>query len=412
MKPRLGAALRRLRDPLVVAQALASAAGVSSYFAISTQLDGSALVQFAAINLAALIAVGGLRSGILLPSLMRLRFDKYAHVRWFVAAAWASVIVLLFGTATLLVGGTLGGTAAALVALSCAPLVQEWLKFRHMGNNSRIRVAVSEALRLLAATTLFAVPVSDGLAGQALVFATFIPSAIVLAVRVPRADRTTPVRAYRGSQIAQLGDFVASQLNSFVPMLIIGIVAGSDFFVAIRTAQTMFGPMNTVSSALNTSLVADGATSAKYADNRRLVALGRRLAWSLVALSGVLTAAVSLLVGALPAMPIEIPRTTLVSAIVLVGAQVAASSGSGVHIMVDRMLGRNREVTLARICLVSATLASYAACAPLGANAALAAGLVASTLGYPLAFWIPAELRYRRDIAPSAPKAPSNAAGS
>lgn len=388
--------------PLFLSQVAASAAG-----ALVVLLGAWSMrpVEFATFSLALLVlnvGTGLVRSGLYQPALIERRVDRDAVVPFRYVVVAAVLVAVLVAVADLAV--TVLGAAGATVlgAVSVAPVVQDWLRFRCIGQGRNGAVAVSDGIRLLLvpAVLLVSGAAQPLVAFYAMWCAGYAVAAVPLAVTARRARRFSRYSAYGARARSQAWEFLVAQLATTVPLLVLGALAVSASVGAFRLSQTLYGPVNVLFAAVALNLLSDAVGEHGRPDDAALVRRARRL--GLLSASGATVLGVVLvLVAAVGAVhPSGIERGELVVALVAVGCFAACGGLVGPHLVVMRIFRAQSVVTLARIGMVAVTWCGFVAGYLVhGPFLSLVLGFVLGGAGY-VAFFLPAAARTYRSVVP------------
>ena len=140
-------------------------------------------------------------------------------------------------------------------------------------------------------------------------------------------------------------------------MLLFGAVSGAATIGAFRLGQTFMGPVNLVSAALATNLLAQ-VTTLRRASEVRVVrmadVLGLRIAM-IAAASTLVGLGIVLIPGAFPALT----KTDLVLAVASVGVCACVSGFATPHLVALRVLLHQRFLTICTSLMVLVTWAGF-----------------------------------------------------
>lgn len=365
------------------------------------QMSGEQLSLFALITIAAGIAFGVNRSGLLQPALVQLRNDPRAFVpfRYAITSAIAGAIIV--GVSIVVLGIHDLAEVLLLIGTATLPLLADWLRFRCISTDDRWWVAAADAIRVVFVLIAILIP---ALASTAIGFQLYLQlsasaSIVVLAFGSRRLRVWAPYRSYARAARLQLVDFLVGQANATLPLLVLGTLGPSTLIAGIRLAQTIFGPLNLVMSAAVVHLLADGATRSSHAQDAGLIASGRKLSVRLGATSLLYVIAVVVFVR-LPWVEFSaLDSETLLLSVSLVGAVALVSGWSGIHSIILRLLEEHVIATGGRIALVIGSILAFTiGYIAGGVVVSVIAGMLTSVFLYPLVFIVPAEFVYRRRL--------------
>lgn len=390
--------LRRLvLHPLLLGQLASSIASAVGFLVLSFRVEPEVIARFSIYNIFGLAAPGALRAGLLIPAMIRLRTDPKAHVPWRYAAAGSGVIAtiaLMFATVA---EGGLSGEGCFFVAATFVATIAEWLRYRWLARSRLWKVAVGDLMRLLFVPILFLVPVQSGAVSQAWLLLIVLPALAWWLVGLRRLTGFTRYREYSSAARAQITEYFILQLNIAAPMLTIGSVSGTSLVAGVRVAQTLFGPLNIVSSASTTNLLAAGAVDEALQGSGSLVRHGSRVANRMFALSLGLTVVGLGVAMWVPWLPSGIDSATLALAVGLVGMQAMSNAWTGIHNVLARFMGGHRAIAAGRLIVVAGAATGYVGGYAVGGpDVSIVAGMTVSAVLGPPVFWLPARRRYRR----------------
>jgi hypothetical protein len=385
-------------NPILVAQAMASASGAYAVLAGAVWLDPGQFVRFSLLILLTQVCAGAVQAFLYQASLVRMRADKFAHVRSAHVVVAATLSACVFAAGACLIGGSGGLWIVCLAIASTGPVWSEWMRHRAMALDRRHALVVADGARLL--LTLFAPIV---LAKTEMVEPYFIAVGVawsvpyvVLVVLLPRIHRFTPRREYLPSSGQILTDFLVGQLIPAVPLLVLGGLGPSLYLGGVRLAQTILGPLNLVFAAFTVSLATDGVNRDSHAGTA-LIAHGRVLARRLGTFTGILvpTAVVAVWVTGYGFKGVT--SYALLVGLMLVGILTVMGGFSSIDTIVLHLLGRNGLVAGGRVVLGAVTAAAFTVGYFVnGVDGALICGFIVAAIANPLVFVLPARAVYRK----------------
>ena len=391
-----------LTRPLVLSQAAASAAGAAVVLLGAWHMEPGEFASFSLALLVLNVGTGLVRSGLFQPALIERRTDPYAVVPVRYVAVAAGTVAVLVGVVDLAVTVLGAGGATLLGVLSVAPVVQDWLRFRCIGQGRNGAVALSDGIRLLLvpAVLLVAGTAHPLVAFYAVWCAGYAIAAVPLALAARRVPRFSRYSVYGTRARSQAWEFLVAQLATTVPLLVLGALSVSASVGAFRLSQTLYGPVNVLFAAVALNLLSDAVGETDRPDDAALVRRARRL--GLLSAGGATAlGAVLVLVAATDAVHTSgIERGELVVALAAVGCFAACGGLVGPHLVVMRIFKAQSVVTRARVGMVAVTwcgfVAGYLAGGPF---LSLALGFFFGGVGY-VAFFLPAAARtYHAEIA-------------
>ncbi|MGN6240633.1 MAG: hypothetical protein ACTHNI_12955 [Cellulosimicrobium cellulans] len=391
-----------LTRPLVLSQAAASAAGAAVVLLGAWHMEPGEFASFSLALLVLNVGTGLVRSGLFQPALIERRTDPHAVVPVRYVAVAAGTVAILVAVADLAVTVLGAGGATLLGVLSVAPVVQDWLRFRCIGQGRNGAVALSDGIRLLLvpAVLLVAGTAHPLVAFYAVWCAGYAVAAVPLALAARRVPRFSRYSVYGTRARSQAWEFLVAQLATTVPLLVLGALSVSASVGAFRLSQTLYGPVNVLFAAVALNLLSDAVGETDRPDDDALVRRARRL--GLLSAGGATAlGAVLVLVAATGAVhPSGIERGELVVALAAVGCFAACGGLAGPHLVVMRIFKAQSVVTRARVGMVAVTwcgfVAGYLAGGPF---LSLALGFVLGGVGY-VVFFLPAAARTYRAAAP------------
>ncbi|WIB27022.1 hypothetical protein [Curtobacterium sp. MCSS17_015] len=403
---------RAANNPLLLAQAFSSVSGALAMVIAVGVLTPQQFAIFSLLTLISSTSVGLVRASLTRPALFLLRTDPDARVP-FRYGLTASVATAILSIPLIWALGVRSLESTALVTATFGlPVFYDWLRSRFIAADRRWHAALGDAVRLLALGPVVLLQFGDlqfDAAGlQAIVAATAGLSAIVLWSRLwtIRIARWTPYRAYRHQAHLQFLEFAVGQLNSTIPMFVLGGLGASQLVGGFRFAQTLLGPMNLIFAATSANFVADGATRDSHRSTASLLQRGRQLSTRLIVMSAVIVAGIILTVRLLGINPSGVQSSALQVGVLLVGLVAISSGWAGIQGVTLRLLGHHALVTTTRALLVAASWIGFVIGFVLGGvDASLVAGFAASAVCYPLILGIPAARRLRK-IAVREPSPP------
>ncbi|TFF16782.1 hypothetical protein [Cellulosimicrobium funkei] len=397
----LAAPATALTRPLVLSQAAASAAGAFVVLLGAWHMEPAEFASFSLALLVLNVGTGLVRSGLFQPALIERRTDPHAVVpaRYVVVAAGA--VAVLVAAADLAVTALAAGGAVALGSLSVAPVVQDWLRFRCIGQGRNGAVALSDGVRLLLVPAVLLVSGSSQplVAFYAVWCAAYAVAAVPLALAARRVDRYSRYAGYGARARSQAYEFLVAQLATTVPLLVLGALSVSASIGAFRLSQTLYGPVNVLFAAVALNLLSDAVGTADRPDDATLVRRARRLGLLSAGGATVLGVALVVVAAAGAVHPSGIERGELAVALAAVGCFAACGGLVGPHLVVMRIFKAQSVVTRARVGMVAVTwcgfVLGYLAGGPFSS---LVLGFVLGGAGY-VAFFLPAAVRTYRGVA-------------
>ena len=343
-----------------------------------------------------IVSVSFARAMLWQPALIRQRTDKLAKVPLRYAATASFSASLLVPVAAVFVSHEETWKLAILYAANVVSVGFDWARFRCLSIDRRWSVAIADMLRFfLVFVVLLISQIQDGLLFQAsLAFSCVFPL-LFLMFKMGTIDVWTDYRVYRKDALLQGADYGISQINTTLPILIIGALSASGIVGGFRVAQTILGPLNLVFSSASNTVIANAANDMHYSSGK-LAVTGTRLAWRLTAFSSAVVLGVFLIVAYLTPPLSGVNENELAVACVAVGFVAVASSGAGIQGVVLRLLGHNGLVTRARMFVVLASWIGFIVGFYLGGAAwSLVAGFTLSAVAFPLAYLLPTRRLFR-----------------
>jgi len=373
-----------------------SLSGAAPVLLATTWMSSSAFTIFSIVNMLSVVSVSFARAILWQPALIRQRTDKLAKVPLRYAATASLSASLLVPVAAVLVSREEIWKLAILFAANVVSVGFDWARFRCLAIDRRWSVAVADILRFSSVLlVLLVAQFQDGLLFQASVAISCLIPLLFLTIRMGRIRAWTAYREYKMDALLQGADYGVSQINTTLPILIIGALSASGIVGGFRLAQTILGPLNLVFASASNTVIADAANDGKYSSSR-LAATGTRLAWRLTAFSSAVVLGVFFVVAFLTPPLSGISESELAVACVAVGFVAVASSGAGIQGVVLRLLGHNGLVTKARMFVVLASWIGFIVGFYFGGAAwSLVAGFTLSAIAFPLSYLLPARRFYR-----------------
>jgi len=397
-----GRLVRVANNPLLLAQAFSSVSGALAMVIAVGVLPPEQFAVFSLLTLISTTSVGLIRASLTRPALFLLRTDPDARVP-FRYGLTASLAMATLSIPLVWVLGVRAPEALALVTATFGlPVFYDWLRSRFIAADRRWQVALGDAVRLLALGPIALLQLGsvkfDAAELQTIVAATAGLSALVLWSRLwtIRIKQWTPYKAYRHQAHLQFLEFAVGQLNSTIPMFVLGGLGASQLVGGFRFAQTLLGPMNLIFAATSTNFVADGATRDSHRSTASLLQRGRQLSIRLIVVSAIVVMSIVLSVRLLGINPSGVQSSALQIGVLLVGLVAISSGWAGIQGVTLRLLGHHALVTTTRALLVAASWVGFLIGFVLGGvDASLVTGFAASALCYPLILGIPAARRLR-----------------
>ena len=284
---------KRARNVLLLAdQVVASGTNALAIVVAALLLDAPGLNSYALIQLVGTTLIALQRALVIEPSLSVSNAAQRgdAALRWFL---WFWVpVAILCGTTAAILGGTVVGTL--LAASIVIPGIQDLMRYRALGLGFVGRTLAADCVWLvfMASGALFVRP-SEPLS----VLAIWTLSA---GISVPflflKADEREVLNL---RQILAVGRFQVAEwslatITSTVPLFLVGLIIPLSSAGAFRLAQTLTGPLNTISSFVSVRFLLDAGTlqSLSQVESRariratNRVLIGISLAYSAAAMIG------------------------------------------------------------------------------------------------------------------------------
>lgn len=394
-------------NPILIAQAMASASGAYVALAGATWLNPDQFVEFALLTLSVQVCSGAVLAFLYQSSLVTMRHDRTAHVRWHFVAVAAALSAVVFALCAHLVADFTWSWTLILALASTAPVWSEWLRHRAMSLDRRGALVAADGARfLLTLATPVVLAKTEAVEPYfAVVCLAWFAPYVVLVFALPRIERFAPRREYLGTAGNILVDFLVGQMMAAVPLLVLGGFGQSQYLGGVRLAQTILGPVNLLMSAFMASLAADGVN--RHGDSDAdLIAEGRRLAFRVGLLAAVLVPAAVISVWVTGYGMKGVVSHALLVGLILVGLLLATHGFSNIHSVVLHLLGRNGLVAISRVALaVVTTVAFVVGYLVGGVDGSLVAGFVVAAIANPVVFVLPAYLIYRRILSAPQPAA-------
>lgn len=273
----------RLRSALVFADQVVSSGSnalailVAAWFLTATDLNVYALLQLIATTLIAFQ-----RAFISEPSLSLTG----EHRRGDMSGRWV-VLVLLpasilgFGIGAAIFGSPMGGAAIASVVLPC---VQDLLRYRSFGLDRVARALWSDSVWLvLFVIFVLAMPEPGPLE---LFIGWTTPSIVAALALLTRGDRRARVKAREILALGkfQIAEWAIGSATASMPLFVAQAVATVSSVGAFRLAQTLTGPLNTISSFISVRFLM-GAAELRSKNAEESVAYVKRVGRVLVAVA-------------------------------------------------------------------------------------------------------------------------------
>lgn len=387
--------------PLTLAQVFTNGAGALPVVIASARMGTSQFAHYSLLALAAGALLGLSRAALLQPALLYQRTDPHSVVPVRYAAPLALGIGLVFG----LIAPAFGlpsDEIPILVAVGAAPVVYEWLRYRAMSQNRRWAVAIGDGTRFVVAVGVVLLPALpvDALTFQIVASGATLPAAAVVALQIRRIDVFTRYRSYSRPAMWQVLDYTVGQLVVTVPLLLLGSLGLPGALLGgARLAQTLLGPLNLAFAAASTNLLADSATSERFAAAQALVTQTRRTARTLALLAGSVVGAALLAMLLFDIEPRGVGRTPLIGGLLVVGASTIMSGWAGINILALRAFGYNARATIGRLAIVAATTTGFGIGYLVGgSDGSIAGGFLANAVAAPLVFGPLSARVYRAEL--------------
>lgn len=288
-----------------------------------------------------------------------------------------------------------------LFAAGAIALGFDGARYRSMSDGKTVRLAVADGLRLTLCVPLaLTIP---GRSAELLLLSTGIAALLPLAILVLSPPSRS--HSYRESSSSfwlqarlQVIEFMAAQLNTSIPLLIIGGISQSPVVAGVRLAQTLMGPVNMLQNAAGSVVLVDGATRGRSTSDGHLVRRGRSFGLGMVVISVVTTGVLFLLLPAYRDYLGAIGTDDILIGLALVGVATATAGYTRMVVTVLRLVGGQRIVTVGRWWVALATWVAFGiGFAFWGVDASIAAGLLVSAVAYPASI-IPAANRLFRTL--------------
>lgn len=341
-----------LVDQVISSGSNALAILVAAWFLPAADLNIYALLQLTATSLIAFQ-----RSFVSEPSLSltneRIRADISG--RW-VALILAPASVVCFGIGFAVFGSALGGAAAASVVFPC---VQDLLRYRSFGLHRVGRALWSDSIWLLLFVAIVAfIPRHTALE---LFLAWAMPAAVAAVLLLYRGDARMNAKP---ADVVALGKFQVAEwaigtATSSVPLFIAEAVVAISSVGAFRLAQTLTGPLNTISSFVSVRFLM-GASRMRSLDEAASAVFIKRAGRALIAVAVVYSVlalvAVSLLSGTFE----ESVRGPLFYALLLTLLSSVITAPAAAYVAYVKAVGQQRLTIRPRVLTLVANLLATA----------------------------------------------------
>ena len=399
---RVAAGIRRVAGtPLLLSQALSSAAGAGAVVFAASWMGKEEFAHFVLFNLISVTLVGFVRAFLFQPALIAMRANKTAKTPFHYALAGSlAAATVLAGTSALIAGLTPAETLVLFVS-GVFPILHDWLRFRSIAWDRRWDCALADGIRLLMvlASPIMLMVTPTAVAYQAYLGMSLVVPVVAIWLRTPRLATYAPLGSYIRPASLQFVDFLFGQFNSTIPLLVIGGIGATPLVAGVRFAQTLLGPLNLIFAAGTIGLSADGATRSSHARSIDMIKHGSRRARRTCGAAAVVVTTLSAVVWLTDFELRSIDHDSLLYGLLLVGAVSLGSGWAGFHAIVMRLIGNQGIVTLGRIGLVAVSLTFFAiGFVAAGVDGSLVAGFLAGAVAAPLAFGPSAFILYRREF--------------
>jgi hypothetical protein len=348
--PRSSPRALRGRSTLVLAdQVVSSGSNALAIFVAAMVLTAADLNVYALLQLIATTLIAFQRAFISEPSLSLTSEQRRADLsgRWVVLALLPASIVG-FGIGVVVFGSALGGAAIASAVLPCA---QDLLRYRSFGLNRVGRALCSDSVWLVLFVILVAtVPDPSSLE---LFLAWTLPSLIAAIAVLQRGDRRNlvPARHVLALGKFQIAEWAIGSATSSVPLFVAQAIVTISSVGAFRLAQTLTGPLNTISSFISVRFLMGAAElrsmnavqSAAYIKRVGRMLIAVAAAYSLIAIVGFLLLSDMVDEGVRGPLAYALPLTLLSS---VVTAPAAAYVAYVKAVGEQRLTIRPRVITL------------------------------------------------------------------
>lgn len=393
--------LSRFATPLVLSQISASLAGAAIMIGGAVLLDLSGLSALGVLTLAQGLLVGAARAILFQPALLTGRPSGDIGTKPRYAFLAAAIGAIVYGV---VVSVTLPGQwkeSVLILAIAPAMLLQDWIRHNLIGLGKLRSVAASDAIRLTGTIVgLLLLVATQSLTPSAFIIVSLVSYAAALLPSIIHRDwvaRSQPFRKYRSTAMSQLAEFGIAQGITAIPMMTLGLMGTSTLIGPMRLAQTVLGPLNMAFSAVSADLLRYASQGRNAAVDREIVNRGSGIAKRLGIASAGFVILLSMTVILSEIELGDVRSGPLALSIALVGAIAFTSGFSGVHLLVMRMLLKQKIVTFSRLVVVICAGMGYAIGAMLfGIDGALIGGFTAAAVAFPFAAYIPARAIYRR----------------
>jgi hypothetical protein len=380
---------------------VSSGYGVVSTLSGAWLLSGPQFTRFSLILLIQQFLLQGFRSAIGDASLVNVRFAgtgpvgaRHAVIWWLALSPVTLGLFTAFGVSF--------GDALVLLGLGFLANLHDCLRYRgiHVG---RVWVVLwSDVARALTVVGIVIAcfvsrKVHTGEELAAYLWLAAIVGVLVMLAGLWRHPDAAPVRLrdLRAIGAWQLAEFLIAQAQTSLPLVILGAISGAPAIGAFRLAQTFMGPVNLVSAALATNLLAQVTTLNRVEDGR-VVAMADQLGRRIVAIGAASTVGglvIVLVPGAFPAISTQ----DLVLAVTVVGVTACSAGFASPHLVALRVLMRQRFLTVCAALIVVTTWAGFlVGYAVDGVELSLVMGFIGGAIAFPVLLLLPARRVYRQ----------------
>jgi hypothetical protein len=277
------AGVLRGRSVLVLAdQVVSSGSNALAIIVAALVLTAADLNVYALLQLIATTLIAFQRAFISEPSLALTSEQERADLsgRWVILALLPASIVG-FGIGVVVFGSVLGGAALASIVLPC---IQDLLRYRSFGLKRVGRALWSDSIWLVLFVML--VPTLSDPESLQLFIAWSVPSGLAALAVLSRGDGRPRVRP--GDVVAlgkfQIAEWAIGSVTSSMPLFVAQALVTVSSVGAFRLAQTLTGPLNTISSFISVRFLM-GAAELRSMNTAESIAYVRHVGRLLVAVA-------------------------------------------------------------------------------------------------------------------------------
>lgn len=341
---------RGRRSALVLAdQVVSSGSNALAIIVAALVLTAADLNVYALLQLVATTLIAFQRAFVSEPSLSLTNEHRRADFsgRWLLLALLPGSIVG-FGIGVALFGSALGGAAIASVVVPC---VQDLLRYRAFGLSRVGRALWSDSIWLLLFIVIVAI-VPD-LTSLELFMAWTTPAMIAAIALLSRGDGRARIRARAVFALGkfQIAEWAIGSATSSAPLFVAQAIVTISSVGAFRLAQTLTGPLNTISAFISVRFLMGAAElrsksaseSAAYVNRVGRLLIAVAVAYSVVAIVGFLVLFETIDEGVRAPLIYALPLTLLSS---VVSAPAAAYVAYVKAVGEQRLTIRPRLITL------------------------------------------------------------------